>query len=218
MSLTSWLSSRNRNKYGGIWKQSINFFKGCSPCYYDAIYRRVLLFVCSMNHIPPYLFLSREDDDDVRRRHRKTRFFTLCRQSGQPRSQGVVPGDGHSQSKRKKKQNKSIVNYLVHVELFPLDWLGWISKCIRRTGIDHEIFENCRQTSLKNCAECFPDTKEPINVRGRVRDLSHYSSALACHSSAFARLRMDTLITKLLQMTVKFECWQCQNRDACKCA
>ena len=32
----------------------------------DAIYRRVLLFVCSMNHIPPYLFLSREDDDDVR--------------------------------------------------------------------------------------------------------------------------------------------------------
>ena len=32
----------------------------------DAIYRRVLLFVCGMNHIPPYLFLSREDDDDVR--------------------------------------------------------------------------------------------------------------------------------------------------------
>ena len=39
---------------------------GCSLCYYDAIYRRVLLFVCSVNHIPPYLFLSREDDDDVR--------------------------------------------------------------------------------------------------------------------------------------------------------
>ena len=32
----------------------------------DAIYRRVLLFVCSMNHILPYLFLSREHDDDVR--------------------------------------------------------------------------------------------------------------------------------------------------------
>ena len=47
-------------------KQSINFFKGCSLCYCDAIYRRVLLFVCSMNHVPPYLFLSREDDDDLR--------------------------------------------------------------------------------------------------------------------------------------------------------
>ena len=30
-----------------------------------ALYRRVLL-VCGMDHIPPYLFLSREDDDDVR--------------------------------------------------------------------------------------------------------------------------------------------------------
>ena len=46
-------------------KQSINFFKGCSLCYCDAIYRRVLLFVCSMNHVPPDLFLSREDDDDL---------------------------------------------------------------------------------------------------------------------------------------------------------
>ena len=31
----------------------------------DSIYGRVLIIVCSMNHIPPYLFLSREDDDDV---------------------------------------------------------------------------------------------------------------------------------------------------------
>ena len=37
-----------------------------SLCYCDAIYRRVLLFVCSMYHIPPYLFLSQQDDDDVR--------------------------------------------------------------------------------------------------------------------------------------------------------
>ena len=29
-------------------------------------FRRVLLFACRMNHVPPYLFLSREDDDDVR--------------------------------------------------------------------------------------------------------------------------------------------------------
>ena len=65
MSLTSSSSPRDRNKYGGIWRRSINFFKGCSLCYRDAIYRRVLLFVCSMNHIPPYLFLSREDDTDV---------------------------------------------------------------------------------------------------------------------------------------------------------
>ena len=44
----------------------IQFFKGSSLCNCDAIYRQVFLFVCSMNHIPPYLFLSREDDDDVR--------------------------------------------------------------------------------------------------------------------------------------------------------
>ena len=38
-----------------------------SACYCDAIYRRVLLFVCSMNHMPPnFFFLSGEDDDDVR--------------------------------------------------------------------------------------------------------------------------------------------------------
>ena len=66
MSLTSSSSSRDRNKYGRIWRWSINFFKGCSLYYGDAIYRRVIPFVCSMNHIPPYLFRSREDDDDVR--------------------------------------------------------------------------------------------------------------------------------------------------------
>ena len=38
----------------------MNFLKGCSLCYCDAIYRRVHLFVCNMKHIPPYLFLSRE--------------------------------------------------------------------------------------------------------------------------------------------------------------
>lgn len=31
-----------------------------------AIYRRVLLFICIMNHIPPHLFLSREDNDELR--------------------------------------------------------------------------------------------------------------------------------------------------------
>ena len=52
MSLMTSSSSRDRNKYGGIWRRSI--------------YRRVLLFVFNTNHIPPYLCLSREDDDDVR--------------------------------------------------------------------------------------------------------------------------------------------------------
>ena len=66
MSLTSSSSSRDRNKYGAIQRGSINFFKGCSVCYCNAPYRQVLLFVCLMNHIPPYLFRSREDDDDVR--------------------------------------------------------------------------------------------------------------------------------------------------------
>ena len=63
-SLTPSLSSYYRNKYGGIWRRLINFFKGSSLCFCDSIYGRVLLIVCSMNHIPPYLFLSREDDDD----------------------------------------------------------------------------------------------------------------------------------------------------------
>ena len=57
--MTSSSRPRHRNKYGGIWRRSIDFFKGCSLCYYDAINRRVLLLVCSMNHIPPYLFLWR---------------------------------------------------------------------------------------------------------------------------------------------------------------
>ena len=48
LSLTSLLPSRDRNKYGGIWGWSIIFFKGCSLCYCDPIYRRVLLFVCSI--------------------------------------------------------------------------------------------------------------------------------------------------------------------------
>ena len=51
-------------KYMWIW--SITFFKGCSLCYCDAIYRRAILFARSMNHIPSYLYLSRADDDDVR--------------------------------------------------------------------------------------------------------------------------------------------------------
>ena len=35
---------------------SIKFFKGCSLCYCDLIYRLVILFVCSMNHILLYLY------------------------------------------------------------------------------------------------------------------------------------------------------------------
>ena len=156
MSLTSLSSSRDRNKYGGRWRRSVNFFKRYSLCYcyrpglfqkyhktlslsikslhkqcfyfllqprevpgengnnvyakfwrrskdyygiiesVNAIYRRVLLFVCSMNIsffavtqrstwrgalrdsgpsgyegdymniTPPYLFRSREVEDDVR--------------------------------------------------------------------------------------------------------------------------------------------------------
>ena len=55
-------SSRDRNKYGGIWRRSINFLKGCSLCF-----KMRFIFVCCMNHIPPpYLVLSREDHDDVR--------------------------------------------------------------------------------------------------------------------------------------------------------
>ena len=46
--------------------RSTDFFKECSLSCCDAIYRRVLLFVRSMNHIPPYLLLSLQDDDDVR--------------------------------------------------------------------------------------------------------------------------------------------------------
>lgn len=66
VSLTSTSSSRDRNKYGGIWQRSINFLKGCSLCYCHTICRRVLFFVCRMNQIPPYLFLSRKDDEDTR--------------------------------------------------------------------------------------------------------------------------------------------------------
>ena len=51
MSLTSSSTTRDRNKYGGIWRRSINFFKGYSLCYCGAISRRVLLFVCIKNHI-----------------------------------------------------------------------------------------------------------------------------------------------------------------------
>ena len=66
MSLTSSSSTSERGKYAGIWRQSINFFRGCSHCHCIAIYRQELLFVCSMNIILPYLFWSREHNDDVR--------------------------------------------------------------------------------------------------------------------------------------------------------
>ena len=81
MSLTSSSSSRDRDKYGGIWGRSINFFKGCSLCDCDAFYRRVLLIMCSMNHILPHLSLSRVDDDDVRdigKHDFRSFYFTLC--------------------------------------------------------------------------------------------------------------------------------------------
>ena len=50
---TAVLSSK---KYVWIW--SINFFKGCSLCYCDAISRRAILFAHSMNHIPSYLSVT----------------------------------------------------------------------------------------------------------------------------------------------------------------
>ena len=52
---------------------SITFFF----CFCGAIYRRVLLFVCGMNHIPPYLFMSRVHEDDVRDNDFRF-YFTLC--------------------------------------------------------------------------------------------------------------------------------------------
>ena len=57
MCLTSSSSSRNINKYGGIWRRSINILWGCLTCYCGAIYRRPLVLVYNMNHIPLYLFL-----------------------------------------------------------------------------------------------------------------------------------------------------------------
>ena len=80
MPLTSSLFFRDRNIEGGRWRRWINF-KGCSLSYCDAIYRRVLLFVCSMNRIPPYLFPSRTDDADVRdigKRDFLRLYFILC--------------------------------------------------------------------------------------------------------------------------------------------
>ena len=66
MSLTTWSPSRDRNKYCGIRRRSTNLFKGFSLCYCDAIYRRVLLFACTLSYLPLYFFLSQMDDDDVR--------------------------------------------------------------------------------------------------------------------------------------------------------
>ena len=43
ISLTSSSYSRDRNKYGGIWRRSVDLFKWCPLFYCDAIYRRVLL-------------------------------------------------------------------------------------------------------------------------------------------------------------------------------
>ena len=66
MSPTSLSSSRDRNKYGGTRRRSINFFIGCSLCCYDAIYRRVLLLVCSTNHIRHICFCHERTTTFVR--------------------------------------------------------------------------------------------------------------------------------------------------------
>lgn len=76
MSLTFWSSFHDRNKYGRIRRQSINFFKRRSLCYCDAIYRRVLLFVCGVDHIPSCLFLSR--GRRWRQRSENTIFVRFC--------------------------------------------------------------------------------------------------------------------------------------------
>ena len=82
MSMTSSLSSRNRNKYGGIWRRSNQLFQGMlSHCYLKPIYRRVLLFVCSMNRKTIYsvIYISVTRGRRWRQRHRKTRFsFGSC--------------------------------------------------------------------------------------------------------------------------------------------
>ena len=41
-------------------------FHGMLSHYWGAIYQRLLVFVCSINHNLPYLFLSREDNHDIR--------------------------------------------------------------------------------------------------------------------------------------------------------
>lgn len=53
----------HRNKYVGIWD---GIWDGRSASSSDAIYRRILLFVYSLNHSSRYLFLSREHDDVVK--------------------------------------------------------------------------------------------------------------------------------------------------------
>jgi len=49
-----------------MWRRLINFFRGCSLCYCDAIYRGVLVFVWSINPFSTTLISLTEDDDDVR--------------------------------------------------------------------------------------------------------------------------------------------------------
>lgn len=68
------------NKYDGIWQYQL-LQGNCSLCYCNVIYWRELVFVCSMNNIRSHLFLSREDEDDVRdtAKHDSQSFhFTLC--------------------------------------------------------------------------------------------------------------------------------------------
>ena len=72
MSLTSSSSSRDRNKYCGIWRRSINLFKEWSLCYCDAIYRRLLRIFAAWTIFR--IFISVTRGRRWRQRHRKTRF------------------------------------------------------------------------------------------------------------------------------------------------
>ena len=61
------MKKQKENSHEGItWSEMGKQNVQAEKVYCDAIYRRVLRFVSSMNHIPPYLHLSRTDDDDVR--------------------------------------------------------------------------------------------------------------------------------------------------------
>ena len=71
MSLTPSSYFRDRNKYGGLWRRWINFFKGCSLLQCDLSTSTPL----SLQHEPySAMLISVTRRREWRQRHRKTRF------------------------------------------------------------------------------------------------------------------------------------------------